>query len=80
MQGGSTFGKSERPDFFSKQNVPGPGYYEPNDTLNSIKRRQPVPLFSKSPKQSIFEKALTDTPGAIYHPTIHFTSKSKLNS
>ena len=72
---GNTFAKSERTGLFPHPNVPGPGHYETDDILKAVKKKAPVASFPRSPKFSVFEKAMNDSPGAIYNPSLHFVSK-----
>jgi len=72
---GATFSKAERAGFFNQINVPGPGYYDPEDALKAVKKRSPVSSFPRSPKFSVFDKFNTESPGAIYTPSHHFLSK-----
>ncbi len=72
---GATFSKAERAGFFNQINVPGPGYYDPEDALKVVKKRSPVSSFPRSPKFSVFDKSNTESPGAIYTPSHHFLSK-----
>lgn len=70
-----SFGRSERMGLFIQGNAPGPGAYEPDEGLNVVKKKAPTASFSRSPKFSIFDKAISESPGAIYYPSHHFVSK-----
>jgi len=71
---GNSFSKSPKKFHHHIQNIPGPGQYELEEGMQATRTKSPNRSFPKSPKvPSYFTKS--SVPGAIYYPTIHFTSK-----
>eukprot|EP01017_Pseudomicrothorax_dubius_P042820 TRINITY_DN7043_c0_g3_i1.p1 TRINITY_DN7043_c0_g3~~TRINITY_DN7043_c0_g3_i1.p1 ORF type:complete len:355 (+),score=73.26 TRINITY_DN7043_c0_g3_i1:129-1193(+) len=69
---GVKFSKDER-RFHDKNENPGPGSYNYEEYARG--KRSPSPKFNKSSKSSIFDRPLGESPGYIYQPSHHFSSK-----